>query len=510
MSVSRRLGAAAAVGTAVLGLVAAGAALPAQAAPAPAGAVTADAGTPPAGPFEPGNLLDFAESDFEGSAGTGGWISVSNATLSQSTTQAYLHDDSLQDTIGTAGTSVYKVGGDTEIAVNGNDTYTVGGYFEVPAASGRTVTWKLGFYNDKGAWLGWGATPAISLNPSGTWQYAAGTITAPSTATYVLDSPEVSYAGASAGETIYMDEVAFSPYRAAQMIGAYAGPYGSASDWVAANQTSEIGPLQSNKEFYSLTNTLPTTFAGTTCAQIASQVTPPPACVITYKNAEAQDGITTFVKSIPSDQTVILVFCQEPEGKGHGASCNLPQSGSAFQAAFEQQSDEIRAAGDYPNVLVGMDAEDDEYDAGGTNDNGGSPATTCYYIPPASYVDVYLVDHYENVDTAADNGLDMPNAGGISATEWDTWLGCVSGLGKPIGLAEYGLNQNLDTPAPPATNSQDVIQSMGADNTYLEQLPATLTEPVLLWENWWAGGDQFTDSASEAKWQSFETQNGGT
>jgi hypothetical protein len=500
MSISRRLGAAAAAGTAVLGLVAAGAALPAQAAPARTEAVAA--GTPPAGPFEPGNLLDFAESDFEGSAGTGGWIGVSNATLSQSTTQAYLHDDSLEDTIGTAGTSTYKVGGDTEIAVNndGDDTYTVGGYFKVPAATGRTVTWRLGFYNTNGGWLGWGATSAISLNSTGNWQYAAGTIQAPSTATYVLDSPEVIYSGASAGETIYMDEVAFSPDRAAQMIGAYAG---GASAWAAANSTSEIGPLQSNKEFFSAT--LPTTFTGTTCYQIEQLVTTPPACVITYKTAESQSAITTFVDSIPSDQTVILVYCQEPEGAGHGATCNLPESGPAFVTAFEQQSNEIRAAGDFPNVLVGMDAEDDEYDAGGKNDNGGA-YPNCPYIPPASYVDVYLVDHYENIDTAADNGQDMPNAGGISATEWDTWLGCVSGMGKPIGLAEYGLNQDLNTTA----NPNDVYQSMGADNTYLGQLSASLGEPVLLWENWWYGGDQFTDTASEQEWQSFETQNGGT
>jgi hypothetical protein len=509
MSISRRLGwAAVAASAAILGLVGAGAGLPAQAASAPARTVHPDvghqaAGTPPAGPFAPGNLLDYAESDFEGSAGTGGWVGVSNATLSQSTTQAYLHDDSLEDTIGAAGTSVYKVGGDTEIPVNGNqkdDTYTVGGYFEVPAASGRTVTWKLGFYNSDNVWLGWGTT-SISLNSSGTWQYAGGQIQAPSGATYVLDSPEVSYSGASASEVIYMDEVAFSPYRAAQMIGAYAG---GASGWLSANSTSEIGPLQSNKEFYD--TTLPANFNQTVCYQIEQGDPTPPACVITYKTQATQAEIDSFVDSIPSDQMVIMVFCQEPEGT-NSSTCfgTQPQSGALFVHEFEEQSDEIRAAGDFPNVLVAMDAEDDQYDVGGAHDNGGS-YPNCYYIPPPAYVDVYLVDHYENDTTAADNGGNMANSGGASETEWDTWLGCVSGYGKPIGLAEYGLNQDLDTTA----NPDDVYQSLGADNTYLEQLPASLNEPVLLWENWWYGGDQFTDAPTEAEWQSFETQNGGT
>jgi hypothetical protein len=99
-------------------------------------AAPASGGTAAPGPYEPGNLLNYADSDFESSSGVGDWVTVSNAALSQAGQNSYLHNHSLKDTVGTAEQdSVFKVGGDTEVTVTAGDTYTVGAYFKVPTVS---------------------------------------------------------------------------------------------------------------------------------------------------------------------------------------------------------------------------------------------------------------------------------------------------------------------------------------------------------------------------------------
>lgn len=138
-------------------------------------------GSPQTGPFPVGNLLSYANSDMEGTAGD--WISVSNAALSLSTSTALLHDDSLADTSASAGTSAYKLDANNydQINLTGGDTYTVGAYFKIPATSGESLTFGLGNYDSSGTWLGWSYTSSLSLNNSGKWQYVQGQITEPST-----------------------------------------------------------------------------------------------------------------------------------------------------------------------------------------------------------------------------------------------------------------------------------------------------------------------------------------
>src|SRR5262249_42373569 len=150
--------------------------------------------------------------------------SVSNATLTDDASSAFLHASSLRDTVPAAGTSTFKLGnaaGAVQIPVTAGDTYTVGAYFRIPAVSGQSLTFGLGFYNASRTWLGWGRTSALALSGSGAWQYVSGQVTAPATAASVIGSPEVTYSGATAGETIGMDEAAFTPRRAAQIIGAH-------------------------------------------------------------------------------------------------------------------------------------------------------------------------------------------------------------------------------------------------------------------------------------------------
>jgi len=477
---------------------------------APAGAAQAAIPPPKAveagvasGPGEPGNLLDYADSDFEGASGTGDWTGVSNALLVQSDRQAYLHEDSLADLIFRPGTSVFQVSSAVRADVASGAAYTVGGYFLVPAAGGQTVTWGLSFYAASGASLGTVNAPAVSLNDSGGWQYAAGTMTAPAGAAYVAGSPIVSYSGANSHEVIYLDEVSFSPHRAAQMIGAYAP---TAAAWQKADNTSQLGPLQSNKEFFS--GPLPAAqgsespFQQTRCYALEQLITPPyPACIIAYKAQETQAAIDAFVQSVPADQLVILVYWQEPEGAGaESFSACGTTGGPAFVCEFGQQAAEIRAAGDDPNVLVGMDAEGYQYSSAAQHDRG----TGCAFVPPAADVDVYLEDHYEGYPSGNDppSGDAMPQSGTPFEQEWSNWLACVSPTGKPVGLAEYGLNHMI---APAVVDG-----ALQADDGYLAGLPGGgLNAPVLVWEYWWCGGDKFGSSGSTALWRSFETQNGG-
>lgn len=304
------------------------------------------------GPGEPGNLLDYADSDFEGQSGTGDWAGVSNAMLLQSGRAAYLHDDSLADVIFRPGTSVFRLSLAVRANVTDGAAYRVGGYFLVPPASGRTVTWGVDFYAADGTSLGLVNTSAISLNSSGDWQYAAGTVTAPAGAAYAAGSPVVTYSGASSNEVAHLDEVTFSPLRAAQIIGAYAASTGA---WKNAGKTSQLGPLQSNKEFFS--GALPAQQGSespvqqTRCYALEQLAAPPyPACIISYKAQETQAAIDTFAQSVPADQMVILVYWQEPEGAGAKSfsACGTA-GGPAFVCEFDQQASEIRAAGDELN-----------------------------------------------------------------------------------------------------------------------------------------------------------------
>jgi hypothetical protein len=117
-------------------------------APARAHAAT---GIMQAGHFEVGNLLDYANSDFEGT--TGDWAGVSNAALTDDAGHQFLHDFSLLDTAAAAGTSSFKLGtgsGAVQINMPTGPEFRVGAYFKAPAVSGQTVRFSLNCFMSDG------------------------------------------------------------------------------------------------------------------------------------------------------------------------------------------------------------------------------------------------------------------------------------------------------------------------------------------------------------------------
>jgi hypothetical protein len=498
----RLLGVIAAAGLMTLGLT--------TAASVPALATT---GVTQAGPFEVGNYLDYANSDFEGT--TGDWVSVSNATLTDDTAHAFLHGGALLDTVPAAGTSTFKLGNAAtavQIPVTAGSTYTVGAYFRIPAVTGQSLTFGLGFFNAAGTWLGWQRTGPLSLSGSGQWQYLSGSVTAPATAASVIGSPEVTYTGATTGETINMDEAAFVPKRAAQIIGAHGpsttGKY-TAANWLTAN--SSIGPLQSDKQFFNPSTPMPSTWASTdnNCYEIEQSIANPadwPACVISYLDQQA--NLQGFLAGMPVAQQVIFTWWQEPENDTFsGCPGAAAGNGPNFVCYFVAQASRIRAAaaavGRTAEVFVAADAQSYMY----SNDPSHNNGTNCSFTPPSSSVDFYLIDHYDqNVDK---QGQNLPAEEAPYSDQWNNWSSCVHGAGKPIGIAEYGLNCTT------SPNSANVTSAIAADSSYLAAIPGA-NSPTVLWTYWWsphgfAGqGCQFSNSFNAVTtWQAAETQNGG-
>jgi hypothetical protein len=432
------------------------------------------------------NLLSYTDSDFE--SGAGNWVAVSNANLSQDTHRAFLHDASLQDVLGSAKDSQFALSGTTEISVAANERYRVGGYFKAPATAGRTITWAVQTFNSSGVSQGWVSGTPVDLNSSGQWQYASAVLTMPADAAYLLGSPRVTYNGDASGGMLLMDEAQFTPYRAAELIGADGGHDGSAADWLAADNS--IGPLQSDKIFYV---GLPASFSGSTCDELPASA----VCFVNYRDMTT--NLTSFVSGIPAGRTVVMIYNGEPED--HAFNYQGKTGGPAYVAEFEDQANLIRAAAkDAPNIFIAMDSSSYGYRTGG-------PGLGCGFIPPPSYADFYLIDHYQH---DPDGGA-VSQGAGEGAQEWQSWLSCVSPYGKPIGLAEYGLGN---------CGSRDNAMrqdSISATAPYLESLPGSsaLDAPVLVWSYWWVDETgriahacddvQFTQPSTIQLWQSLES-----
>src|SRR5438270_9981827 len=141
----------------------------------PAGASAAWTSEP--GPFPVGNLLNYPNSDFEGQSN---FTADSNATISVSGT-AFLHSRSLQDTVGNAGMSVFRLRQGVAIGVSGGSTYTVSAYVKLSsAAGGQTLRFGLGCYTSSGTWVALSNTPTLALVGETTWQYVEAQTTVPS------------------------------------------------------------------------------------------------------------------------------------------------------------------------------------------------------------------------------------------------------------------------------------------------------------------------------------------
>jgi hypothetical protein len=240
-------------------------------------------------------------------------------------------------------------------------------------------------------------------------------------------------------------------------------------------------------------------------------------CVITFKDfANSTNNLATYVSDIPAGKNVILIPFQEPEDPNNAWSYDGLTGGAAYVAEAENEVGVIRGAetsSNIANIFVAEDSEDYEYASGTTHDDAGN----CSYIIPGSYVDMYLDDHYEYSATGDSLPNDTPDSD--ANVEWNGWLSCVSGQGRPIGLAEYGLNCGQEDGDGAMPNALTTSEGMDADNSYLEGQPDGL--PVVLWEYWWdtngdsSGNCQFTEGGSPdgtkavSQWESNEQQNGG-
>lgn len=512
----------------------------------------AGSGSPQAGPFPVGNLLSYANSDFEGQAN---FTAVTNiGTISDSSAVKLHGKDSLEFTTGvTAGTTALKLkegSSATQINVTGSDIYTLGGWFKLPAAnSGETVTFGLGLYDSTGTWLGWYSTPALNLNATSSWQYVQGQVTnIPQAAAWALDSPKITLGNAAANQVTYMDMLVLLPYRAAQAIGAH-GPVPCSPgctyndrDWMNANST--IGPLQSDKEFFSNGNNLPSNFDQTICWAIEGDLgtnSPWPVCVIAYDGTTmTQTDMNNFLSTVPAQQELYIVWHQEPEGDSFSSEpgCGSDTGAAAFVCEFEQQGSLVHDSPYYgPNIFVAMDSSgyhygdvtDDSSPGDETASSGTSDGTNnCPYMPPNSAnssggADIYLVDFYQH---SVVDGTNV-NTEAIREDNWKNWLSCATGRNRPIGLGEYGLDQSTSAQIAPCTNSPDdaanTPSAMTADNSYLEQLPMSSQAelknhvPVAMWGYWYdnnsgsASGCNVFDNTYGAitTWQGIETANGG-
>jgi hypothetical protein len=476
---------------------------------APSVPAFAGLGTAQAGPFPVGNLLSYTNSDFESAPVN--YISVSNATLSQSTVK-YLHSNSLRDTVGTAGTSSFKLQegtGATQINVTAGATYTIGGYFKLSSsAAGQTVQFSLGCYDSTGTWIGWENSPAQSLAGATTWQYAEAQVTVPNGCTNVQDSPKVTLGGMAAGETVNLDEFVFKSFRGAEAIGAHGDACAdgqchnyTATDWLDSDSTGStgIGPLQTDKEFLGQGNGL--SWSGINCGTIEASLPQSqwPICIVAYFDPVDQATMTAFINAVPAAQQVILVYRQEPEGDTFNGSCGT--GGPEFVCEWNAQYAEYQNAGDHPNITMVMNAGSFQY-------KNGNKGADCSFLPPGADVDGYAIDFYEQT-VDGNNVANNVNRGDA----WNNWTNCILntiGNHKPIGMFEQGYDQST------TSNQQNTPTAIMADQSYLESYPASHGQPVNWWSYWWsdfggtAGNWRFDNTyGAMDKWKANETANGG-
>lgn len=508
-----------------------------------------------AGPFWPGNMLSMDNADFEN--GPGDWQVPSNGNVSSLTTDstAFLHNSALKIVAAGSGTSTIQLSGTSGIQISLPDpggTYRVGAYVKMPATANHTTEFDLGCYDSSGGWLGWAPSTQVSNNSSGAWQWVEDNITVPSGCDHVQGSPQVKFTGMNSGGTIHMDEVWFAPHRAALMIGAYAP---SVSDWFNDNMngcSTCIAPLQSDKVFWSDNQDFQGWKAdpNNQCYGIEQQYTNDhskwPVCLIAFKDQENYTQIYNFLQNMPSDQTVIFIYHQEPEGDSFptgSGSCDpgAQYASQEFICEFEQEATTIRNAannlGKTENVFIADDSSSGQYDTPDSDDGNGDAGmlqtpNACSWIVPPSQTDFYFVDHYER-GWANDSNLHQQTGSsesgydGDGTEQWNNWLDCINNsdttLPKPIGVAEYGLcSGGMGTPicgqadypscgnqTPPAGETSLDTQAMQADHSYLANEPWG-TSPTLLWEYWYYKCWQFSDSGGITEWQTnIENQNGG-
>lgn len=482
------------------------------------------------GPFEVGNRLDYANTDFEGT--TGNWVGSSNATLTDDTTHSFLHNNSLRDTAKHAGMSSFRISGTPnaiKITVKPGARYRVGAYFRTQGTGNETVEFSLGCFDLSHHFVGEVSGTTNPLLATTKWQYREDDITVPASPThpkdscaYIQGSPKVTLRHLPSNAAVNIDEVILAPYRAALIIGAKGMTNGdgkggyNAEDWMTTN--AKIGPLQSDKEFPQArgTSRLPRSWdaSNNIChgieQKIGSKTAKWPACVIAYHRPATQAKLEAFFKtmagrSFPRQQMVIMVWTSEPELPvkkfAREPQCAGLTGAKAFVCEFEVQSRRIRAAaanvGRIPQVFVAMDAATSQYGPRGRG-------SKCQFIPPTTSTDFYLADHYDQHA----NGKSLPNESKGAGQKWTHWLSCVQSIHKPLGLGEYGLDCTTNP------NKPVVTEEVNADNKYLETRTPRAAEPTIMWAYWYSDnqnspGCVVTNKHTIATWRHAETQNGG-
>ncbi len=174
-------------------------------------------------------------------------------------------------------------------------------------------------------------------------------------------------------------------------------------NWPFADKV--IGPLRADKLFYPPGHPLPARWPGNSYGLARGAL-----AIIAYKVPTTH--VLSFVKSIPSDRPVTMVFWQEPEAH---------MTASRFLRNFEQQSRLIRSA-HRPNIKVAFDASTWRYQ------RVYRKSYNCQFVPPARFVNYYYGDVYEQNDQTL-----------RAEPQFQRWVHCTAGRGRARGLAEYGL-----------------------------------------------------------------------
>jgi hypothetical protein len=509
------------------------------------------------GPFPVGNMLNYDNSDFEN--GVGNWApdaSQTNniGTFTTDSTVSLEHSHSLEvvaTSTASAATMIYRLSNGSTNAVQislpkTGGEYRVGAYFKGPSGVNQHyIEFDLGCYDSQGTFIAWVPGSQVPLNTSGKWQYIEDDITVPSNCARVQRSPRVQATNFNANGILHMDYAIFAPYRAGLAIGAHGEDcvksdgttpcVYTAQEWHSSWQAlGSVG--QTDKEFNA---DLPTTgtnpFSNTNCSGDESQVGSTsyskwPVCIITYDNpVGSQTAMDNFLKSVPPQQEIYLVWAQEPEGKTlNTPDCPGDTGYKAFVCETEQQATYVHMSPyDKPNIHIVQNS------AGSKYENGNTDEVNCLWITPASNtgagVDGYLVDYY--------NKGTVPNNENVNQVphnnEWQNWLNCVSQQNRPLGFGEYGLDNSPNHPASPygadslctqsSSNAINLPTDLLADNTYLAQLPMSGQSqlnnnpaPFMVWDYWYSdyGGTAdctVFDNADNAihDWENIENQNGG-
>lgn len=252
----------------------------------------------------------------------------------------------------------------------------------------------------------------------------------------------------------------------APLIGARGGNTNSLALFNTANAT--IGPLNCSKIFYS--TILPAAFPGSVESTYPAAVTP----VVCYKTMNT--NVQSYVASVT--RPLWLVYHQEPEGDY--------ATGAQFVSEFMSQAVLIRQMNN-PLVKVVYCAAGYPYRTG-----GDAQALAGNYIVPASSVDVYAKDVYQ------DKGAIYPSLGLSNYPIFQNWLAFVEGKGKPLAITEYGIGSTGTT--------TDRQQRIALDCGYLRTLPPG---QLAMWQYWWANQSptdvtqqyQFTDAPTISTWR---------